>query len=121
MIVVICPDVPLALTVHPEDKIIDGNLNVRIYRHVDATKGSHRFPVGVYFHGGGFCCGDLDSEEKMCLLLAERLPCVLVSVDYRLAPEHQAPAQLNDAMRAWTWVSTGAKESPDSIANLLNK
>ncbi len=98
----------LALTLHTEDEILDGNLRVRIYRHVDATKGSRRFPVGLYFHGGGFCCGDLDSEEQICLLLAERLPCVIVSVDYRLAPEHKAPTQLDDAIHAWTWVSGGA-------------
>ncbi|KAJ6780697.1 hypothetical protein PWT90_09067 [Aphanocladium album] len=96
-----------------EDKLIDGNLPVRIYKHtdhIDAAKGSHLFPVGLYFHGGGFCCGDLDSEEKFCLVLAERRSCVIVSVGYRLAPEHKAPAQLDDAMRAWTWAYNNATD-----------
>lgn len=62
-------------------------------------------PVGLYFHGGGFCCGDLDSEDTFCRELAERLPCIIVSVDYSLAPEHKAPAQLDNALKAWDWVS----------------
>jgi versiconal hemiacetal acetate esterase len=77
------------------------------------------FPVGLYFHGGGFCCGDLDSEDTFCRELAERLPCVVVSVDYRLAPEHKAPAQVDDALEAWDWVSLTNLTAPVWQQNLL--
>ncbi|KAJ4156100.1 hypothetical protein LMH87_001314 [Akanthomyces muscarius] len=50
----------------------------------------------------------LDGNLRICLLLAERLPCVIVSVDYRLAPEHKAPTQLDDAIHAWTWAYNNA-------------
>jgi versiconal hemiacetal acetate esterase len=65
-------------------------------------------PVGLYFHGGGLCCGDLDSEDTFCRQVAERLPCVIVSVGYRLAPEYKAPVQLDDAVEAWNWVGCNA-------------
>jgi versiconal hemiacetal acetate esterase len=93
------------LTDLAEDKNINAHLTVRTYVPTDVQKESHPLPIGLYFHGGGFCCGNLDSEDTFCRLLAERLPCVIVSVDYRLAPEHKAPAQLDDAAEAWDWVS----------------
>jgi len=76
-------------------------------------------PVGLYFHGGGFCCGDLDSEDTFCREFAERLPCIVVSVDYRLAPEHKAPAQVDDALEAWDWVSLIDLITPVRQQNLL--
>lgn len=78
---------------------------LRTYTPTDTEEESNSLPVGLYFHGGGFCCGDLDSEDTFCRDLAERLSCIVVSVDYRLAPEHKAPAQLDDALEAWNWVS----------------
>jgi versiconal hemiacetal acetate esterase len=90
---------------HTEDIKVNANLTVRTYTPTAGPAGSNPFPVGLYFHGGGFCCGDLESEDIFCRLLAERLPCVVISVGYRLAPEHKAPAQLDDALEAWNWVS----------------
>ena len=62
-------------------------------------------PSRIVLPGGEFCCGDLDFEDDFCRLLAEHLPCIVISVGYRLAPEHKAPAQLDDALEAWNWVS----------------
>lgn len=76
-------------------------------------------PVGLYFHGGGFCCGDLDSEDTFCRELAERLPCLIISVDYSLAPEHKAPAQVDDALKAWDWVSLKNLPAPILKQNVL--
>lgn len=88
------------------DESINEYVTVRIYKSV-RNKGP--VPVGVYFHGGGFCCGDLDSEDPFCRSLVERRRCVIVSVGYRLAPEHKAPAQTEDAMAAWSWVCVSCR------------
>ncbi|KAJ5098411.1 hypothetical protein N7532_005412 [Penicillium argentinense] len=81
---------------------ISPHVTARVYRPVK-SEGSQPLPVGVYFHGGGWCCGDLDTEDPFCQLLAENLPCVIVSVEYRLAPEHKSPTQLEDALEGWNW------------------
>ncbi|KAF7177439.1 hypothetical protein CNMCM7691_005692 [Aspergillus felis] len=91
-----------------KDIKINPNLTVRTYTPTAGQAGSNPLPVGLYFHGGGFCCGDLDSEDTFCRLLAERLPCIVISVSYRLAPEHKAPAQLDDALEAWNWAYNNA-------------
>jgi versiconal hemiacetal acetate esterase len=93
------------MTAHIEDIKVNAKLTVRTYTPTASPAGSNPLPVGVYFHGGGFCCGDLESEDTFCRLLAERLPCIVISVGYRLAPEHKAPTQLDDALEAWNWVS----------------
>ncbi|OQE12810.1 hypothetical protein PENFLA_c062G07428 [Penicillium flavigenum] len=91
-----------------EDRKITPQLTVRIYTPTVGHADTHPLPVGLYFHGGGLCCGDLDSEDTFCRQLAERLPCVIVSVGYRLAPEYKAPAQLDDAVEAWNWAYMNA-------------
>ncbi|KAL5360716.1 lipase/esterase-like protein [Aspergillus floccosus] len=91
-----------------EDRKITLQLTVRIYTPAADHADTRPLPLGLYFHGGGFCCGDLDSEDTFCRHLAERLPCILVSVGYRLAPEHKAPAQLDDAVEAWNWAYMNA-------------
>jgi acetyl esterase/lipase len=57
---------------------------------------SQPLPVGVYSHGGRRCRGDLETEDPSCQLIAEHLSCVIVSVEYRLAPEHKSQTQLED-------------------------
>ncbi|GFF99700.1 lipase/esteras-like protein [Aspergillus udagawae] len=91
-----------------EDIKLSPNLTVRTYTPTARQAESNPRPVGLYFHGGGLCCGDLDSEDNFCRLLAERLPCIVISVGYRLAPEHKAPAQLDDALEAWNWAYNNA-------------
>ena len=77
-----------------------GPVPVRIYRpnhHADA-------PAIVYFHGGGFVVGDIEAYDGFCSRLAELTDCVVVSVDYRLAPEHPFPAAIDDCVAAFEWV-----------------
>jgi acetyl esterase len=62
-------------------------------------------PLMVYFHGGGFVFGDLDTHEPICAELARRLDMPVLSVDYRLAPEHPWPAGVEDAIAATRWAA----------------
>lgn len=73
-----------------------GPLPLRVY----TPEGPGPFPVLVYFHGGGWVIGNLDTHDRLCRALARRTPCLVVSVDYRLAPEHKFPAALEDAWGA---------------------
>ncbi|RGP60875.1 putative sterigmatocystin biosynthesis lipase/esterase stci [Fusarium sporotrichioides] len=73
----------------------------------DATIG--KLPCGVYFHGGGFVLGDLDMDDPICRALCEGTHAVIISVGYRLAPEHKAPTQLRDSLEFFEWVYHSAK------------
>jgi acetyl esterase len=79
----------------------DGDIPVRVYTPADAV-GTNR-GVLLWLHGGGWVLGDLDTADATCRALANRAGAVVVSVDYRLAPEHPAPAALEDALAALTW------------------
>ena len=83
-----------------------GDLPVRIYRP-SANAG---LPVLVWFHGGGWVLGDLDAADPTCRSLANESGCVVVSVDYRLAPETPFPGAAEDAYAATVWVSEHAAE-----------
>ncbi|GAB1604524.1 AB hydrolase superfamily protein C1039.03-like [Argonauta hians] len=61
-------------------------------------------PIMVYFHGGGFVCGSRQTVEDTCKILAAKAECCIVSVEYRLAPEHKFPACYNDAKAVLRWV-----------------
>ncbi|WP_214413084.1 alpha/beta hydrolase [Sphaerisporangium fuscum] len=89
---------------------------VRIYRPLRAASPS---PVLLDFHGGGFVMGSLDSEHGRALDLARRTGFVVISVDYRLAPEHPFPAGLEDCYHALEWTVKNAAEldiAPDRVA-----
>ena len=66
---------------------------------------TERLPVLVYFHGGGFTIGSVDSHDTLCRTLAQRAACAVVSVGYRLAPEHRFPTAADDAWAALQWVA----------------
>ena len=66
-------------------------------------------PVLVYFHGGGWVLGNIDSHEGICRALANAAGVTVVSVDYRLAPEHRFPAAAEDAYAAVTWVAASCR------------
>lgn len=86
-----------------EDKVIDGPcgpLTVRLYAPIDRAD---PVPGLLYIHGGGFVLGNLESEHANATVIARALGIVIVSVDYRLAPEHPYPAGLHDCESAFTW------------------
>ncbi len=87
------------------DVRIDGGPVVRVYRPVPEAVG-----VLVYFHGGGWVIGDLDSHDRACRRLAKTSGVVVVAVDYRRAPEHPWPAAIDDAVAAVRWIATGPTE-----------
>ena len=84
----------------------DGAIPARLYR----PNGDEVVPAILFFHGGGFFGGTLDTVENPCKLLAERAHAAVISVDYRLAPEHAFPAGLMDCYRAFEWVHAQASE-----------
>jgi acetyl esterase len=92
-----------------EDRLIPGpagTIPIRIYTPV----GSGTFPVLVFFHTGGWMIGNLDSQDPLCRRITNRSGCIVVSVDYRLAPENPFPAAVEDSYEASTWVATHAAE-----------
>ncbi len=94
---------------HVENRTIPGpvgKIPVRIY----TPEGDGPFPVLVFFHGGGFVICNLDTHDSRCRSLANGAGCVVVSVDYRLAPEHKFPAAPQDAYAATKWVAEHAAE-----------
>ena len=90
--------------IHVADRRIPGpagEIPVRVYRRLG---GPAEPPSIVYLHGGGWVVGDLDSHDGSCRLLADVTGCVVVAVDYRLAPEHPFPAAVEDSLAAYRWV-----------------
>jgi len=83
-----------------------GDLPYRLYR--PAEPGPH--PVAVYFHGGGWVLGDLDSDDPLCRDLCNKSGAVIVSVNYRHAPEARFPAAADDAFAAVQWAAAHATE-----------
>jgi len=115
------PKVPITEEIAAcEDRAIPGptgDLPVRIYRPM--THPHDPLPGTVYFHGGGWVICGLDSHDGACRRLANAVNAVVVSVDYRLAPEHPYPAAVDDGYAALEWVTSHANElgiDPSRIA-----
>jgi len=89
-----------------EDRDADG-VPVRIYRPAETAEPSRAL---VYFHGGGWVLGNIETHDGIARAFAARTPCIVVSVDYRLAPEHPYPAALEDSWQAASWVIRNARE-----------
>ncbi|MGH9017092.1 MAG: alpha/beta hydrolase [Acidimicrobiales bacterium] len=88
-----------------------GPLRLRLYRPAPHSSADPApAPVVVFFHGGGWVIGDIDTHDGSCRILSRRTGAVVVSVDYRLAPEHRFPAALDDAEAAVVWAAAHAGE-----------
>lgn len=81
-----------------------GDIPVRLY----APAADGPLPALVFFHGGGFVIGDLESHDALCRMLANRAGCAVLSIDYRLAPEHKFPAAADDCYAATVWAHKSA-------------
>jgi acetyl esterase/lipase len=92
-----------------EDRAIpgrDGDVPVRIYW----PNANTNLPVVMWIHGGGWVLGSLETHDNACRMLCDDVGAVVVSVDYRLAPETKFPGAVDDCVAAWQWVSTYAEE-----------
>jgi acetyl esterase len=86
-----------------EDRAIPGPAG-EIRLRVTAPAGAGPFPALIYFHGGGWVAGNLDTHDALCRAITNAAGIAVVSVDYRLAPEHPYPAAVEDAYAATAWV-----------------
>jgi len=92
-----------------------GEIPLRIYR----PDGTGPFPLFIYLHGGGWVFGSLDRSDNVCRYFANKVGCIVISVDYRLAPKHKFPAAVEDAYCATQWVADNARHlqgDPSRIA-----
>jgi acetyl esterase len=85
-----------------------GELAARLY--VASAAASEPQPLLVYYHGGGWVIGDLETHDGVCRFLAQFGGCRVLAVDYRLAPEHPFPAPVEDAVAAFSWAALNATE-----------
>src|SRR5204863_9067365 len=85
-----------------------GEIAARLYVAPDASPPPQ--PLLVYYHGGGWVIGDLETHDGVCRFLAEHSGCRVLSVDYRRAPEHPFPEPVEDAIAAFEWAAEQAAE-----------
>ncbi len=87
-----------------------GAIPLRLYHPLPAAQRASAPAVLVYYHGGGWVIGDLDTHDTLCRELALAAGCAVVAVDYRMAPEHRFPAAVDDCIAATRWVRDHAAE-----------
>ena len=75
---------------------------VRSYRQSDLR--DHRLPTFIYLHGGGYVTGSLETDDVSCRAVAKQMPVMVLSVEYRLAPEHKFPVGFEDSFDVVKWV-----------------
>ncbi|MEW9674083.1 alpha/beta hydrolase [Ammoniphilus sp. 3BR4] len=93
----------------------DTQIKIRIY----TPEGQGPFPLFVYFHGGGWVLGNLDTSDPSCRMIANRVGCLVISVDYRLAPEHSFPIPTEDAYKALEWVKEHAASLNGDVTRIV--
>jgi acetyl esterase len=93
-----------------------GGIPLRLY---DAQESRGPGPLLIFFHGGGFVLGDLESHEPFCASIARQLDMPVLAVDYRLAPEHPFPAGVEDCIAAARWVATSPPELGRQVTGLV--
>lgn len=104
------PPEPVKEVEHRTIPGIAAEIPLCIYTPIYPPEGDGSFPLSIYFHGGGWTIGNLPMVDSICRTLANDAGCVVVSVDYRLAPEYKFPAGLEDAYAATKWVAENAAE-----------
>ena len=95
-----------------------GAIPARIYVPKQPRLKNGLAPALVFFHGGGWVIGDLDSHDVVCRQLADAGALIVIAIDYRLAPEHKFPAAIDDAIAATKWVAANARELGIDAARL---
>ena len=96
-----------------------GAIPARLYTPKKLRKTDGLAPCLVYFHGGGWVIGNLETHDVACRQLAQEGELIVISVDYRLAPEHKFPAAIDDAITATKWVAANAHELGIDAARLM--
>ena len=95
---------PPSDAVESKDGDVDG-VKYRVYVPKEASK-KGPLPVGIWTHGGGWVVGDINTDDLLCRIIAEHTESIIVGIDYRLAPEHKVPTQLEDCLKVFKWVRT---------------
>jgi acetyl esterase len=96
-----------------------GSIQARIYTPKKLRLTDGLAPCLVFFHGGGWVIGDLETHDVACRKLADEGQLIVISVDYRRAPEHKFPAAVDDAIAATTWIAGHARKLGIDTARLL--
>jgi acetyl esterase len=96
-----------------------GPIPARIYMPAKPRQTNGLAPCLVFYHGGGWVIGDLDSHDVVCRKLADEGELIVISVDYRLAPEHKFPAAVDDAIEAAKWIAANAKQLGIDASRLM--
>ncbi|TLD30791.1 hypothetical protein PspLS_02491 [Pyricularia sp. CBS 133598] len=103
--------VPVGKTIDvsiPRRETTGPDVRVRVFVPTGQPPSPSGWPVFLWYHGGGWVLGNIDSENSLCSNICARARCVVVTTDYRLAPEHPFPAAVHDAWETALWVVTGA-------------
>jgi acetyl esterase len=87
-----------------------GSVPARVYMPMKLRQADGLAPCLVFFHGGGWVIGDLDSHDVVCRTLADEGQLIVIAIDYRRAPEHKFPAAVDDAITATKWIAGHAKQ-----------
>ncbi len=113
------PDAPEVFKVEDTEMSVEGvPVRLRVY-HPHAAQSHKKRPALVYVHGGGWTVGDLDTHDVLCRSLCLQAELVVISVDYRMGPEHKFPAAYHDTVAAFNWTvahADGLGIDPSRIA-----
>ena len=105
------PEPPLLRSVEPlAIETTGGVIPARLYRPRTLRESNGLAPCLVFFHGGGWVIGDLDTHDVVCRKLADEGQLIVISVDYRRAPEYKFPAAVDDAIAATAWIAGHARD-----------
>lgn len=96
-----------------------GDIPARLYKPLTLRQSGGLSPCLVFFHGGGWVIGNLDSHDGVCRTIANEGQLIVISIDYRLAPEHKFPAAVDDAIAATEWISKNARQLGVDAAQLF--